>query len=292
MATIEYEPSRKLCEQYASSFYSAAQFLPEDKKNAAYALYGFCRYTDNIVDGEGSPEYKRKLLRLWKQALQLQWDEPTPQHSILHAFVHTCKEYQIPPELGYGLIEGLEIDLKKNEYENFDELFAYCYAAGGIPGLLMAHISGAPASSYPAAVSLGVGMQLTNILRDIHEDLDRGRVYVPLNEMNEYGYSINDLRNHTLNQAFRALMGYQIARAQMYYTEAEKALSHTDASMQLALELCLSYYREILREIEKNQYDVFSTRAFVSEERKKGLFGEAVSKILRQAERLKDPAQE
>lgn len=292
MNSVDYEASRKLCEHYASSFYSAAQFLPETKKNAAYALYGFCRYTDNIVDGEGPPEYKRKHLKLWKSALHAQWETPYDHHSIIHAFVHTCKEYGIPKELGFGLIDGLEVDLKKNEYSNFDELYTYCYAAGGIPGLFMAYVSSAPASAYPAAVSLGVGMQLTNILRDIHEDLERGRVYLPLDEMNEHGYSIKDLQNHTLNPNFHSLMDHQIARARMYYSEAEKALPHVDASMQLALELCLSYYREILSEIEKNHHDVFAHRAFVSDERKKGLLGEAISKILRQAERLKDPVQE
>lgn len=289
---VNYEPSRQLCEQFATSFYAAAQFLPLEKKNAAYALYGFCRYTDNIVDGEGTSDYKRKHLLLWKNALHAQWENPQLDHSILHAFVHTCQEYGIPKELGLALIEGLEKDLKKTEYADFDELYAYCYAAGGIPGLLMASVSGAPTSAYPAAVSLGIGMQLTNILRDIKEDAQRGRVYLPMQEMNEYGYSTNELKNEQTNEPFHLLMNFQIQRARDYYSEAEKALEQVDPEIRLALELCLAYYREILSEIEKNHHDVFTTRALVTEERKKELLSETIAKLLRQAERLKDPVHE
>jgi phytoene synthase len=289
--TVDYEPSRKLCEQHATSFYAVAQFLPEETKNAAYAMYGFCRYTDNIVDGDGSLEYKKKHLRLWKHALHSQWEKPNPQHAILHAFVETCKEYRIPPEMGFGLIEGLEKDLHTNTYADYDALYAYCYAAGGIPGLFMARLAHAPPSTYAAAVSLGVGMQLTNILRDIGEDLERGRMYLPQDEMKEYGYSPEMLHRHVRDKHFRDFMAFQVERAQSYYDEAEKALPLVEASTRLSLELCLAYYREILHVMEEHGYDVFSGRVFVSEERKRGLLGETIAKLL-PAQPLKDPVHE
>src|SRR5262245_56697407 len=120
---VDYEVSRQLCEQHATSFYAAAQFLPHEKRNAAYALYGYCRYTDNILDREESREIKRKKLQTWKELLQKQWDATEKNQSILQVFVETCKEYKIPQELGFALIEGLENDLKKDEYADFDELY-------------------------------------------------------------------------------------------------------------------------------------------------------------------------
>lgn len=284
--------SQKLCQAHATSFYSAAQFLPEGKRNAAYALYGFCRATDTIVDSEKTPSFKKKELENWKNTLHAEWNGEKTNNLIIHAFVATSKEYSIPQELGFALIGGLEKDLYQSIHTDFDSLYEYCYAAGGIPGLFMAHIIHAPREIHSSAVALGIGMQLTNILRDIKEDHQNGRVYLPQDEMNQFGYSNEDIQNEKLNNAFRNLMNFQIARAREYYTEAERALASIQPESRLTIQLCLTYYREILSQIETANADIYTQRVFVSDERKGELLNASIFQLIRSTDALKKPARE
>lgn len=284
--------SQKLCQAHATSFYSAAQFFPEEKRNAAYALYAFCRATDTIVDSENTHQSKQNELLAWKNALQSEWDGKPTTDPLLHAFVITCQAYSIPRELGFALIEGLEKDLYASSHPDFDSLYEYCYAAGGIPGLFMAHVIHAPREYHSAAVALGIGMQLTNILRDVKEDFQKGRVYLPQNELKQFGYSNQDIRNENVNDSFHQLMAFQITRPREYYSTAEKALPFIEPESRLTIQLCLSYYREILAQIERANDDIYTQRVFVPDERKNELLNASIIQLIRSTDALKKPVRE
>lgn len=270
-SSIDYSHSEKLCRKHATSFSLAAEHLPEKERLAAYATYGFCRVTDQIVDGAQSTTEKKIRLSEWRKNLTLAWANETSPDPILHAFVQTCHHYSIPREWGFRLIDGLEKDLEKKTYENFDELYEYCFSAAAIPGLLMAYVLRAPHSALEHAIELGVAMQLTNILRDIKEDHAVGRIYLPQDELKQFNYSPTQLAASEQNDAFRKMMHYQIARARDYYTRSEEGIAHLPQDAQLGMRLSLVFYREILTEIEKRNYDVYTERVYVSDERKKEL---------------------
>ncbi|QQR92924.1 MAG: phytoene/squalene synthase family protein [Candidatus Iainarchaeum archaeon] len=268
-SSIDFSASKALCEQYATSFSMAAQFLPEEKRNAAYALYGFCRATDNITDSRKTAPQKKKELAEWKNELHAAWDKGQSGNALLHAFVRVCEQYAIPPSLGFALIEGLEKDLQHVRIANFEALHDYCYAAGAIPGLLMAFALGAEKKSHPYAIALGIGMQLTNILRDIKEDLQLNRIYLPQSELQQFGITEHAIAQGVVTPAFVQFMQFQIARARSYYAEAEQGIGLLPEEARPAIYLCLQYYREILSAIEAKHYDVFSSRIFVSDARKR-----------------------
>ncbi|MBM3281916.1 MAG: phytoene/squalene synthase family protein [Candidatus Diapherotrites archaeon] len=268
---VDYSHSEKMCRKHATSFSLAAEYLPERERLAAYATYGFCRVTDQIIDGNDSVPEKKKRLDEWKNNLTQTWNHGTSSDPILHAFIQTCQQYDIPPEWGFRLIEGLKKDLEKNTYDNFDELYEYCFSAAAIPGLLMAYVLRAPHSALEHAIELGIAMQLTNILRDVKEDLDAGRVYLPQDEMKKFNYTREQLARHEKNDSFSQMMAFNIARARDYYTKSDEGISHLPEDARLGMRLCAVFYREILSEIEKREYDVFTQRVYVSDERKKEL---------------------
>lgn len=276
---VDYSASEKLCRKHATSFSLAAEYLPERERNAAYATYGFCRVTDQIIDGKSSLEEKKSRLDEWKKQLLSAWNEGTSPDPILHAFVQTCKQYDIPREWGFRLIDGLLRDLTKTHYENFDELYEYCFSAAAIPGLCMAYVLRAPHSGLEHAIELGIAMQLTNILRDIREDFEAGRVYLPRDEMERFGYTSENISQHIQNEAFQNMMTFNISRARDLYRHAEDGIRMIPQEGRLGMRLCLVFYQEILAEIEKKNYDVFSSRVYVSDERKKELLARETSAI-------------
>ncbi len=271
MPLFLFESAKKLCQTHASSFSLAAQYLPEEERNASYAMYGFCRATDQILDSTATIDEKKAELNLWRNALQNAFETNTSPDPILHAFVHTCNVYHVPREWGFRLIDGLQRDLTNVHYSTFDDLYEYCFSAAAIPGLFMAYVARAPPSALEHAIELGIAMQLTNILRDVKEDYSMGRIYLPQDEMTAIGYAPNDIANQTRNESFYKLMKYNIARANEYYSNAEKGINLLPEKMRMSMRLCLVLYREILREIEKADYDVYAQRVYVSDERKKEL---------------------
>ncbi len=269
--TIDYSESEKLCRKHATSFSLAAEYLPERERTAAYATYGFCRVTDQIIDGNSPLEEKKSRLSEWNKLLSSAWKEETSPDPILHAFVQTCKHYSIPQEWGFRLIDGLNRDLTKTAYDTFDDLYEYCFSAAAIPGLFMAYVLRAPHSALEHAIELGIAMQLTNILRDVKEDYDAGRVYLPLDEMKRFGYGREHLSKQIQNDAFRKMMAFNIARARDYYLRSEDGIALLPKEGRLGMRLSLVFYREILAEIEKKNYDIYTSRVFVPDERKKEL---------------------
>jgi len=259
-----FAESRAITKKHAKSFYFASQFLPKDKRYAAYAVYAICRISDHCVDNPASFSSPLDLETIKNKIIAAYGDAPLDD-KILLAFRQTVKKYNIPREYFDELIEGMYMDLDKSRYENFKELYRYCYKVAGVVGLIMLTIFG---HEHPKtkiyAIRLGVAMQLTNILRDIKEDFKLGRIYLPKDEMERYGITEEMISQGRISKRFRHFLKFQIRRAKDYYHNSTKGIKMI-GNMESRLVVCMmrDIYSGILGAIEKNRYDVFSRRAYV-----------------------------
>ena len=256
-----YEHARTYTRQHARSFYFASHVLPRKKRNDAYAVYAFCRLADNIVDDNRSQA--AESLKGLRNQLNDIYAGAGP--SYLKAFEETVHRCEIPREYFLDLFRGLETDLVKNRYDSFEELDDYCYCVASVVGLIMARIFGVTDSAaLRHARDLGTAMQLTNILRDIGEDADRGRIYLPLSDLQAFDVAEEDILKGIVTPAFRTLIAVQIDRARQYYRSGEKGFDYlpNDGS-RYCVQLMSGTYGRILGRIEHQQYDVFRRRAVV-----------------------------
>ena len=262
-----YEECRLYTRYYAKSFYFSSFLLPKEKRNAAYAVYSFCRYADNIVDKAG----KNSLSETEKNidSLLENLDEVYSGRSVndgFSAFGNTVRKFDIPKHYFTELVEGVSMDMKTKRYNTFAELEHYCYKVASVVGLIMSEIfrySNSAALEY--AVHLGKAMQLTNILRDIHDDYKMNRVYIPQDELSGFGYSEEDIGNKAINKNFVSLIKYQIERARQFYNTAEKGIPYlTDDGSRTTVVLMLKIYSGILNKIKEKKYDAYSGRVYVS----------------------------
>ena len=252
----------------SKSFHFATRFFPPRLARAAHAVYWFCRHTDDLVDEAPSAEAGSVALEEWEQALARAWEAGGSADPILRIFVETAHGFGIPREYPFGLIEGMRMDLRGTHYTDFESLRVFCYHVASVVGLMMCHVIGFRDPAPAHAIDLGIAMQLTNILRDVGEDLRRGRIYLPAEDLERFGYRAEDLRAGVIDDRFRALIRFQMGRAEAYYLRAEPgiAMLHTDG--RFAVRVAAEVYRGILREIERNGYDVFERRAVVPPSRK------------------------
>ena len=264
-----YEQAAAATATGSKSFYFATRFFPPDLARAAHAVYWFCRYTDDLVDECENVERGRQDLEHWTEALRTAYETGVcSDHPVLRTFLHTAAEYQIPLEYAFELIEGMRMDLNGTRYQTFEELRLFCYRVASVVGLMMCCVIGFEeeterTSALPHAIDLGIAMQLTNILRDIGEDLERGRVYLPLDEMAQFGYSERDLKAHLRNEPFRRLMQFQVARARSYYARGNAGIRTLNTRGRFAVKVASDVYREILARVEKPDFNVFAERAVV-----------------------------
>lgn len=262
-----YRESRRITRMYAKTFYFASHLLPPARRRAAYALYAFCRTADSITDNK-HPNPAAALTELRHLVMH-----PEP-HLHLYpwapAWRDTIQRYGIERELFLELINGVEMDLYKNRYETFDELYLYCYRVASVVGLMMVPVLGYTSErAFYHAEKLGIAMQLTNILRDVGEDLERGRIYLPLAELRSSGYSEDLLLRRQYTPAFQALMKAQVARARAYYREGRAGIPLlADPAGRLTVRLMANLYEGILDELEKKRYPSLHQRVYVSLPRK------------------------
>ena len=191
------------------------------------------------------------------------------------AFNHTIRKYDIPKFYFTELVEGVSMDIKTKRYDTFAGLERYCYKVASVVGLIMSEIFGyTNNSALTHAIDLGKAMQLTNILRDIHDDYTMERVYIPQDELDKFGYTEKDIENKTINQNFISLIKFQIARAREFYSLAEKGFPYlTDDGSRTTVVLMQKIYSGILNKIEESNYDIYSRRVFVSKAEKFGITG-------------------
>ena len=259
-----YAYCQRVTREIARTFYYGSVFLPAEKRRAAWALYAFCRIADDIADEPALYPEPRADLARWRQAL-LDTYAGRPRGPVMRAWADTLTRYDVPLQPALDLLDGVEMDIRGDTYETFDQLRLYCYRVAGAAGLLMAPILGyAGPEALDAAVDLGIAMQLTNILRDLGEDARRGRVYLPADELAAFGYPRDALERGERTPAFSDLMRFQIARAEDYYQRGLRGVALLDADARLAIALSGVLYRAILQRIRRNGYDVFSRRAHIS----------------------------
>jgi phytoene synthase len=259
-----YAYCERLTRREAANFYPAFRFLPPPQRRAMCAVYAFLRIADDLGDGPGTPAEKRGPLDDWRrrfdQALAGRYSHRL--HAALHDTVHT---HGIPREYLDAVLDGVAMDLEPVAYRTFAELYRYCYRVASAVGLACIHIWGfADRQAATCAESAGIGFQLTNILRDLGEDAARGRVYLPQEELEHFGYGADRLRRGERDDRFRALMRFQVERARQYY-QAAQPLEKLLAPPGRAVFLMMSRtYRGLLDAIERRDYDVFSRRVRLS----------------------------
>lgn len=259
-----YAYCQRVARQIARTFYYGSLFLPPEKRRATWTLYAFCRTADDIADEPDIyPEPEAELAR-WRAALTAAY-AGQPRGPVMTAWADMLERFPVPIAPALDLLDGVAMDLHGQRYATFDDLRLYCYRVAGTVGLLMASILGYDdPAALDAAVDLGIAMQLTNILRDIGEDLTHGRVYLPAEDMARFGYSEDVLRAGIVNPAFVQLIEHQIARAEGYYARGMRGISLLAPESRLAIALSARLYHDILTRIRRNGYDVFSRRAHIS----------------------------
>ena len=256
-----YQHCEKITAQHSRTFSMASALLPYEKRRAARALYAFCRISDDLVD-RPEPGAFDKLMDWQERSL---CPHPAEGDLVALAWADTRASYRIPRRYAEQLIEGVSRDLVQNRYENFEDLSAYCYSVASTVGLMAMHIIGfAGRKAVPYALKLGVALQLTNILRDVGEDWRAGRVYLPQQELAEFGLNEEDLRRGQVTARWQAFMRFQIDRNRQLYEEAAPGISLLEGDGRLAISAAADLYQAILDDIEAHQYNVFTRRAFVS----------------------------
>jgi len=261
-----YNYARAITHYYARSFYFASRFLPEEKRWATWALYGFCRYADNLIDlqrARGREELLSELACLSRE-ISLAYRTGESEHPILKCFIDTARRYQIPERYPQELIKGVEMDATFNGYASYDDLHLFAWRVAGVVGLMMTCLLGyQDDSAFPYAEKLGIAMQLTNILRDIQEDKQMGRIYLPADELQQFGVAPEDLLAERMTPQLRALMEFQLQRASAFYAEAEPGIALLDRQSRFAIYTASRLYQEILKKIVQAGYNPFAGRAFV-----------------------------
>lgn len=254
-----YDYCEQITRHHSKSFYLATRFLPEEKCRAIRALYAFCRSSDDIVD---EPEHDLGYsFEGWTAVAHN--NKLNMSHPVLAAWSDTYQRYNLPAKVVDDLLAGIRMDLSISRYATFEELWLYCYRVASTVGLLSMHIIGYQPGADEYAIKLGVALQLTNILRDVGEDARRGRIYLPLDELARFGLTEQDILNGRCDERYRALIKFQIARAQQLYQEAWPGIAMLHADGRLAVAAAAEIYRAILPVIEKNHYDNHTQRAFV-----------------------------
>lgn len=283
LASLEqsYELCRQITAYYAKTFYLATWLLPAPKRRAIWAIYAWCRSTDELVDGPQSGATTPETLDRWEKQLESVFaGHPVDDQDV--ALVNTLERFPMDIQPFRDMIAGQRMDLYRSRYETFEELNLYCYRVAGTVGLMSTAVLGVDKSNYTApwdcwrdiyipteeAIALGIAKQLTNILRDVGEDARRGRIYLPLEELALFNYTEQDLFKGIVDERWCELMRFQIQRARKYFTMAEKGISALIPDARLPVWAALMQYQKILDAIERNGYDVFRNRAYVSTPRK------------------------
>ena len=260
MITIEqsYDYCRRVARTRARNFYYSFVLLSAQQRKAMCAIYAFMRYCDDLSDEPGA---NRAAIDRWQSEMEEALVGRFSGHPLWPAFHHTVRRFGIPPEYFHEMIAGVTSDLEPREIETFDQLYRYCYQVASVVGLTIVHIFGFDTRSVlPLAEKCGVAFQLTNILRDIREDAEKGRIYVPMEDLRRFGVSAEDLSTGHSSESFLRLMRFEAARARAYYNESMPLLDLIHPRSRPSLWALISIYSRLLERIEAKNYDVFSQR--------------------------------
>jgi phytoene synthase len=254
--------SRAITRKSASNLALAFILLPRPKRDAMSALYAFCREVDDVADEETVPTEKRRAqLAEWRDDVKRACENGSPQFEVNRELQPIIKQFGLRFALFDELIKGCEMDLDTKRYEYFDQLELYCYRVASVVGLLSIEIFGYKnPATRDYAVYLGKALQLTNILRDVKTDAERGRIYLPLDELKEFNVGENEILDSVYSENYFALAANVANRAKNFYRLAQKTLPPEDRKAMVAAELMGAVYWQLLKKLERNQFNVFGER--------------------------------
>ena len=257
--TVEesYAWSSEVARRQAKNFYYSFLLLPKPKRDAICAIYSFMRHCDDLSDESGA---SLSVLESWRDELTLALAGTSSGHPVWPGFVDAVRKFSIPHHLFHEMIDGVESDLEPRRIQTFDELYRYCYLVASVVGLTVIHIFG---FSHPDAPKLaekcGIAFQLTNIIRDVREDFERARIYLPQKDLARFGVTtVSD------SPEIRRLLEFEGERAKAYYAESRPLLEMVDPSSRSSLRALIDIYSTLLSRIERNRYDVFNGRIRLS----------------------------
>ena len=251
-----------------SSFYYAFLFLPRPRRAAITAFYAFCREVDDVVDDMVDPSVAASKLAWWQAEVGKAF-AGNPSHPVMKALMPRTGDYGIEPQHLQAIIEGCQMDLEQTRYLDFAALQRYCHLVAGVVGEVAARIFGQTQPQTTAyAHTLGQALQLTNIIRDVGEDALRGRIYLPVNELQQFGVKAHEVLKRSYSDRFTALMKFQATRAHQLYNDAFAMLPTADRRAQKPGLMMASIYRTLLREIERDNFQVLHQRVSLTPLRK------------------------
>ena len=267
-----YEECKRLNSLHGKTYYLATLLLPAAKRPFVHALYGFARYADEIVDDLASTlsaQEKAEVLRNWSSEVLQGLKTGQSSDLVGRALIDTVQRFDIPHQHFVDFLHSMEMDLTVTEYQTFDDLYEYVYGSAAVIGLQMVPILGGDTvNSLEAAKNLGVAFQLANFIRDVGEDLDRGRVYLPLQELAEHGVTRQMLEARKLTPEIISALKFQIARVRQLQKAAEPGIAILDKTSQPCIRAASELYCGIVDEVEKIGYDIFNKRAKTSSARR------------------------
>jgi phytoene synthase len=272
-----YQECKRLNSLHGKTYYLATLLLPKNKRPYVHALYGFARYADEIVDDLAStlsPQEKADALRAWSTGVLEDLKKGTSTDHIGRALVDTARKFDIPHQHFVDFLHSMEMDLTVTEYQNYDALLEYVYGSAAVIGLEMVPILGySDQRAFEAAKKLGIAFQLANFIRDVSEDLDRGRVYLPLDELARFGVDRAMLERRVLTPEIVEALKFQIARVRSLQEEANVGIAYLDKTSRPCIRAASELYCGIVDEVEAIGYDVFNKRAKTSTGRRARVAG-------------------
>lgn len=255
------DQSKQITKESNSSFYYAFSLLAKPKRDAMNTVYAFCRKTDDIVDeGDDPEEVKYERLRKWRIELEKALYHKSDSH-FFNKLTSIIKQFNIPIDPFFELIAGMEMDLQNKRYRNFEDLVQYCYRVASTVGLMCIEIFGYKnKSAKDYAVNLGLAMQLTNILRDVKKDSEKGRIYLPQNDLVKFQYSEQDLFEKKYDPNFISLMRFESDRAKDFFAKANQSLDFEDKPSLFPARAMQHIYQRLLTKLEAEKFDVFNKK--------------------------------
>jgi 15-cis-phytoene synthase len=249
---------RQIARSRAKNFYYSFLLLTPQQRRAMCAIYAFMRYCDDLSDEPGA---NAAAMERWRAEMEEALDGRFSEHPVWPAFHYTVRRFGMPRQYFRDMIDGVASDLVPRRMETFEELYRYCYQVASVVGLTTVHIFGFDTpSALPLAEKCGVAFQLTNILRDIREDAERGRIYLPAEDLRSFGVTEDDLRAGNRSEPLLKLLGFEAERARRYYAESRPLLDLVHPRSRPSLLALITIYSRLLERIEETNYDVFSHR--------------------------------
>ncbi|MDZ7725540.1 MAG: squalene/phytoene synthase family protein [candidate division KSB1 bacterium] len=259
--------TKVMTREHSKSFYLSTRMLPRRVQWATFGLYGFCRYADNLSDRiryREKHEILNEINHLYDE-VNLAYRTGQSEHPAVSAYIIVARHFGIPKEYPLSLLDGISMDISHTRYATFDDLYEYCYRVAGVVGIMMTFVLGYNTdSAFHYAEKLGIALQLTNILRDIKEDKELGRIYLPQEELKAFGLTDETIIQEDMNDSMQRLMQFQVKRAHQYYEQSKAGIPMLHRSSRFAIYAAAEIYRGILSKIQENQFNPFTERVYVS----------------------------